>query len=267
MRIVIYATCQGRILVDYLQQQIPGSSAVSIHNYEYIAGDRLVTDDEHNRQILAAADVLIYQPLSSKYGKNSSDHILSAVSDQCIKISIPYLYNHSFWPLCVALQADLEDQPDRQLIFARQIKNREIIDSLFDRGISVDEVIEMFDRGMIDFQCQQRFQDCQDHLIRNESLCDVRVADFINEQYLDHKMFYYPSHPTAVLMQHMADSICDLLEVSPLPVDTNQVWFPGVASPYWSGTVKSLCLRYEPDYQANEFYHKIICQLGEEKHE
>lgn len=265
MRIVIYATCQGRVLADYLQQQIPGSSIVSIHNYEYIIRDQSVLDDPTIREIFASADVLIYQPLSSKYGKNSSDHILSATSADCERVSIPYLYNHAFWPLAKVVESDINDQPDRELIFAPRIKNREVIDNLLDQGRSVDDLLDMFDQNQIDFRHQQRFLDCVLYLANKESHCDIRVSDFIEKNYQTQPMFYYPSHPTLPLMQHMAENICKFLGIVPGAVDAAQIWIPTAYLPYWQGTLTDLGLNYQPNESARDFYHDIIRQCAKEK--
>ena len=93
--IVIYSYCQGRGIQVLLEQFFKiFSEEVQIFLFENYL---VLISGFIDSQVLAEADIFIYQPISAKYEKQSSDYILSLLKPSCIRISFPYVYNDAFW--------------------------------------------------------------------------------------------------------------------------------------------------------------------------
>ena len=98
--LVFYTNCQGGIGVNQLL-----SSKVKFKSIHYIETFTTIWNNlDLPMDIINSADIFIYQPINSKYGKYSTDinvpnNILTHLNTKCIKISFPYIYFACLYPL------------------------------------------------------------------------------------------------------------------------------------------------------------------------
>ncbi len=244
-------------------QKILGYTSINVmHNYEFILSQRYVLDDPTLVNDIRTADIIVYQPLDNKYGKNSSDAILSEARPGCQFISLPYVFNHGFWPMLYISKGDISDDPEAYEINAPMYINLEPVHSLVKQGCTIDEILDQFESDQINFKHLERFQHCLEYLREKESICDVRISDFISKNYQNLKLFYHPSHPTLPLLMEMAGQIIEVIgcKTNANPFNENDLWMPTAAVPYWQGSVDRLGLPCAADESAVDYYKDIIRQ-------
>jgi len=260
MNIVFYSNCQGNGLKFFLEKVFKNSNFYIIKNYELIMYKRPLP-----KKILNSADILIYQPLINKgIYSTDSDNMLSLLPKKCIKISFPYIYNDSLWIL-------LQKNSDRVLFdkiylnkdfTQNEIINKESIEILKERGMSLNEVMVLYRKGKIDFKFEKRFNRSISILKEREQKCDIKVADFILENFKKHKLFLTHNHPTTCVFIHCVNQLLSILNndtcFNLFEYNNNVVKLPGTPFPHTSYEKKFWNLSYNDDFQNDEIYIDII---------
>ena len=208
IKLVYYTNCQGRGLNYFIEKYINKIETKYIENYSLIKNKEQIPFD-----ILKQADIFIYQPIDKKHGIYSTDtsvknNIMSYLSSNCKIISFPYIYNSSLWILIPPSHIDgyIGNYPD-----INKYINKEPIEKLKIMGYTLDEVLEMYSKNLIDFDYKNRFNKCIKILKEKEELCDVKVCDFIKKNIKKHKLFYTQNHPTNCILIHCVNQILSIL--------------------------------------------------------
>lgn len=208
VKLVFYANCQYRGLNYFIQKHINNIETTNIENYILINNKNQIPID-----ILKQADIFIYQPIDKKHGIYSTDisvenNIMSYLSPNCKIISFPYIYNSSLWILIPPAHVDgyIGNYADMDKYI-----NREPIEKLKVKGYSLDEVLQMYSKGEIDFDYKNRFTKSIETLKKKEELCDVKVAAFIEKNIRKHKLFFTQNHPTTCVFIHCVNQILSIL--------------------------------------------------------
>jgi len=208
INLVFYTNCQNRGLSYFIRKYIKEIETKHIENYRLIKDKRQIPID-----ILKQADIFIYQPIDKKHGIYSTDtsvenNIMSFLSPNCKTISFPYIYNPSLWVLLPP--AHIDGYIGSYLHMDKYV-NREPIEKLKIKGYSLDEVLQMYSKGLIDFDYENRFVKSIEILKKKEELCDVKVSDFIEKNIKKHKLFFTQNHPTTCVFIHCVNQILYIL--------------------------------------------------------
>lgn len=214
MNIVIYATCHGIGIKHYLKYFINDNIDL-IFNYSSIAFNH-----EINYDLISKADIFIYQPLPAKWGKYSTDlsvenNILSYLSDKCKKITIPYVYAEWLWGLGEIQLRDGTgnfDKIDNESETKIKYINKEVILNYKNNNYKLEEVLQLYDNNLIDFNYESRFKYGIDILKNKEQICDVKISDFIINNYKKYNLFMMPNHPTKYIFKEMAKQILKIID-------------------------------------------------------
>ncbi len=208
INLVFYANCQYSGLAYFIKKHINKIEIKYIRNYTLIKNKNQIPLD-----ILKQADIFIYQPIDKKHGIYSTDtsvenNIMIYLSPNCKIISFPYIYNSSLWILVPPANGDgyIGNYADMD-----KYVNREPIEKLKVKGYSLDEVLQMYSKGEIDFDYKNRFNKSIEILKKKEELCDVKVAAFIEKHIRKHKLFFTQNHPTTCVFIHCANQILSIL--------------------------------------------------------
>lgn len=207
--IIFYTNCQYRGLKYFLEKYFKDEKKIyHIENYTLIKYKKNIPID-----ILKLADIFIYQPIDKKHGIYSTQtsveiNIMSYLSSNCKRISFPYIYNSSLWILIPPANIDgyIGNYPDIDKYI-----NREPIENLKAKGYSLNKVIEMYSKGLIDFDYENRFNKSLDILKKKEEFCDVKVATFIEKNIKKHRLFFTQNHPTSCVFIHCVNQILSIL--------------------------------------------------------
>lgn len=155
---------------------------------------------------IQSADVFVHQPLRPVHGCYSTDPTVEGsigyyVKDDCVKISYPYIFSSAMWPIAQAGQG----------------QNRwfggEVLDNLVSQGLSKNDIINLFLENKIDWDYNNRFNKSIEILKSKESITDVKISDFILENYKKQLLFLIPQHPTSAVFLNVANQILQKLNI------------------------------------------------------
>ena len=210
MIVVIYANCQGITLSSILSEIISNCKVSHIQNYTLIVNKEKIPYD-----IIKKADVFIYQPIDSKHMLYSTDtnvenNILSYLKKDTLKISFPYIYNSALWLFDPEILKKGTSNGDIIIGNYNTDKNCSI-KKLKEQGHTIDDIINLYKKGNIDFNYKSRFENSIKILKEKEKLCDIKVCDFIVENISKHKLFYTQNHPTIMIFTHCINQLMPLL--------------------------------------------------------
>jgi hypothetical protein len=209
MNIVIYATCHGIGIKHYLNYFLNVNIEL-IFNYSSIAFNK-----EIDYNIIKNADIFIYQPIPAKFGKYSTDltvenNILNYISDKCIKITIPYVYAEWLWGLGKIQLRDgtgnfdkIDNETEEKIKFI----NKEVILNYKKNNYTLEYILNQYDKGLIDFNYELKFNEGINILKNKEKLTDVKISDFIINNYKKYELFTMPNHPTKYIFKEMTKQI------------------------------------------------------------
>jgi len=187
-------------------------------------------------KLLNEADVFIYQYCPDILGVYSSSFLLTKLNKKCKKIYFPLTINTGFFPLIpytdsdnlifgiyhlnqyLLSEKDFSDYLKKQTetISRKDIKkcyNDEIIINLKKQGLSLEEILDMYDSNYIDFQFEERFQKCINIQREKEKNCDIKVCDFIIANKSKRRLFVHYYHPSACILIHKMNQVFKLLNI------------------------------------------------------
>jgi len=212
MNVVFYTNCQSRG-IQYFLDIYYRECGVSV-TFEHIENFTLIeSQGAIDYDLLRSADIFIYQPIAARHGLYSTSsevegNILSSLKPGTRVVSIPYIYNSALW--CMIPPATIDNLVGGFGVDGEYI-NREVLDRLFDAGVSLKEVLKRFKRREIDFQYEKRFQASLSILRQKESACSVKVADFIEANIRTRRLFYTQNHPTTCVFVHCVNQVLEAL--------------------------------------------------------
>lgn len=233
--VVMYGNCHMMILEKYLLKQREFQRQYVIRRYYIAETDKRKRYPSNN--VLAHCQVLITQDIQRNNNlrvPGAKDVIRNTPAD-CKNIVIPNLYGFNFF----FPQVHLMDEN----VFERHInKNAIDIDIDIDRPQNChtkyvltwiigwrDENIESAfksggDNQVIQEMINKREVYCREEIVHNfrnqlarlkqrEQECDIKICDFIEENYKTKQLFYDPNHPSNELIYEKGKRILKLLHL------------------------------------------------------
>lgn len=191
---VIYANCQG----EYLKK-ILSKSKIFTNIYtqiEHFENYKLINEKQPIPSYVCNADLFIYQPVNSYHNKLSTTHIINNIlKKECKVISFPYIYNNAIWIY------------DKKGDFDKIFKN------LF-LNFSLEETLAKFKNLEIDFNFQKRFENTMNILKTREQTTDIKVHQYILDNFKKKKLFISEPHPTIHIYYHCTIELFKLLNLN-----------------------------------------------------
>jgi len=213
--VVFYANCQGiqiwcvlrlsKIFMEFYEDKLN-----YITNYHH-----LYNKTELNYSLIQQADLFIYQPIDKKHGVYSTDlsvpgNVLSYCKPSCVLISFPYIYQSAMWSLIKP--AKIDDLSGGYGNYDKYV-NREVILALKKKGLTLKQVLQMWDQNSIDFNYQSRYENNLQILREKEALTDIKVSDFIDRHIHTKFLFLTQNHPTSPIIVHCVNQIFKKLKI------------------------------------------------------
>ena len=258
LKCVFIGNCQNNALIHFLNKSNEFNEkyyTVNYTNYQLIRDNSSIPVED-----IKSADVIILQPLPPIHGCYSTDPSVKDsigyfINDKCLKITYPYVYLSSFWPI---IQAGYDEN--------RWFGN-EVIDKLFDKGYSSNDIVELYKNNQIDWDYINRFNESISILKQKELVTDVKISEFIKTNLTNELLFLIPQHPTSIIFLEMTNQILKMLNLNPLSPDVihgiNDAGLPdstyNISSnrfPIHKSTINNLSLNYGEEYNENseDFY-------------
>jgi hypothetical protein len=207
---IISANCQGAYLKELLRASPQFDETYEIHYY--VNYNREVVPDE----MLAQCSLLIYQPLTEKWGELSADRLTSIVPADCHKIAVTYLTSQLYWPFTAD---DGRNTPDETYPFGQFPYGDSLLQELIGQGLDPDAVMDRYlQEEFIDsvFSPELVISSYVEEQADLESRRDQKLLDFIMENFRKVKLFESFNHPSRVLCIYQANDLLEKIGMLPL---------------------------------------------------
>lgn len=214
----VFANCQADLIKTCL-----GLSKEFVEQYELVKiplnfraiEQKFTFSDE----LLTSFDVFIYQPLQDKHGELSTNRLLTRLSDRCVRIGVPFVYFKGYYPQHVSnpLAKPSPRYPYGQFPYGDQF----IID-MIEAGKTDAEIIrtltrtDLYEKEFLLDEVEQSLE----KLAQRESQLDVKISDFIRQNYQHARLFDTLNHPTEMIGLELTNQIFQILGLSRLPHTT-----------------------------------------------
>jgi hypothetical protein len=90
----------------------------------------------------------------------------------------------------------------------------------------IDEILNLYDNGLINFYFKERMNVCMELLKEKDKICDIKVSDFILKNYKNKRLFVTQNHLTPYFNTWITNKILEILNIPLIPneySDTNIV--------------------------------------------
>jgi hypothetical protein len=224
MYVLIFSNCQGGVITQFFPTTF---KVYHYHNFNFIFDTYLNIEIESH---LRSCDFFIYQPLSSVYPVYNTENLKRYLKSTCKTISFPYIFNDGFTPIYKTPKHDIAINGEYSTIdtYKHVYKNVEVILNLKRDKLSLEQILSLYDENKIDFKYQERLDKTIQILREKEELTDVKVSQFILDNYKKHKLFNYHNlttddtscnHPSNYLMLHYTNQIFTLMGLEEVKYD------------------------------------------------
>jgi len=216
---------------------------------------------EKNVDLFKQIDVFIYQKKPDFYDEMDVKYIENNLSASCEKIKISFLNFTGYFIQC---RNDKEYQ-NRRSLYSLHYKDY-YIDKLIKRGMTSQQILECIKEE--DFIKEERIWDLVHMSVENlkylDAESDVKIGDFIADNFQKEQLFYDPGHPTnKVLIEYANRIIRYIVGESVEPLESYNSYemmlsaLPGVAM-YSRSTIIYPCVlralglkKYEKSFRVN----------------
>lgn len=250
--LLIFANCQGEALAYFLRKtRMPEFFDIKVYaNYRIILGqesyEKLVED-------AARCDVFLYQPTDPlKHGQKSSAEIIEHVVPKAAqKISFSYSFNSGFFPICK---------------YGSWHTGQQLLQECQYGGI---DLVEKFDLGILNYDCARRFAECLAEQSRREETMDIRLAQFILQNFQTKHLFTMINHPSSELLVELTRRVIRLvrpeLDYAIEFNGANEAKLPGYHAVH-PAVVRELGLKYQiPNDEGDMDFYRVLIQELQDK--
>lgn len=214
---LIYGNCQTEIIANMLEynnefkEQYFLLRVPQVHLYK---NEEQIQEIFYKNNIMKLVDLFIYQNVKedNRYCKKlGTDNILREVSNTCRKLPILNIYFDGYF-----VQWENNDEK-----YLRNMKDKnfpyydKFIDSFVKKGKSVGESIklllsnDLLDKNEIIDKCKKSIN----ILKEKEKFVDVFIADYIEENYWKHQIFYTHNHPKNIVIYEYVKRILNTIKI------------------------------------------------------
>lgn len=208
--VVVYGNCHTTIISQMLE------SCHKFNERYYIIPTKRIQDIKDSKELYddcySQCDVFIHQSirLNNRYGEEyASEKIIARLKSGCKVISIPNVYH---LPLCFFPQ--YSDAQELRWNGVTYFFRDSIVDSHVDKPFKLSILVKsdyenpnLFDGDDI----IASFEAFINKVRKREQDWDIKVSDFILENYRSHQLFYDPNHPTNYFLNYIASELLKLL--------------------------------------------------------
>jgi hypothetical protein len=205
-KVLLYGNCQICICVYKYIQKIYNNITI------WWSFNLIENNEEINYEILKNIDIFIYQPINESFGEYSIKNMIQYLKNSCIQISVPFIFLNCFYPLtnkaiAITLDGVIDTRDDK---YKNIILNQDIIIELSKKH-SEEEIIELFKNNKIDFNFKKMFDENINRIRDKEKECNIKIIDFILENYQHHQLVSWHLHPTGILVYYYVKQIFKIL--------------------------------------------------------
>ncbi len=237
IKIFIFTNCQGMhftISLNKISIFKKYFEITHIHNWQEINDEKRLIFNK----LLNEMDIFIYQYVrDSNY--NSTSSILPLIPDRVIKISMPYIYCNWYWLFGISWDDTIQKIKDNN-----------------NNNLTKDEIKYILEKNKIDFEIEKRIENSLNILKTRENNLDIKVHDFIKNNYKKERLFFNKNHVTTSVIIYITNELLRILEIN-IKLDYNTdlgIYNSHVFQPISSYIKNLLKLEFEEDSYGDNFY-------------
>lgn len=207
---IISANCQGAYFKALLQYHKRFSDEYECHYYVNYEKQSVPSE------LLARADILIYQPLTDKWGDLSEKALVEATPATCRKFRINYLTFPVYWPFQTH---DDRNSPDQAFPFGQFPYGDNFVLELLAKGATTQEIHEALEDGRRLLAAADLEKVIEDYVAKQteiEQRRDQQMVPYIMENYKREKLFETFNHPSRTLCIYQVDDFLSQFGFEPL---------------------------------------------------
>jgi hypothetical protein len=268
----VYGNCQARVLASVLN-----SSKIFKSQFEYLdvkAVHKMTPKDLECtiNEVLPQLDLLIFQPVSEKYQNNerySTNYLLQKLKSDAMSISFPSCYFSGYNPelkrtklIKEGVNKDEFNYHDKNLI--KYFLSEKIADSEY--------IIFGDDFYSKEFSCQAVEESIKElekrelSIFGSERQIDIKVSQFIRDNYQKERLFYTFNHPSKALFIYLGKAILRFLGIEDR-IALYKDPFAHTIYPIYKSHYQNLKLQFDnttvykienQEYQYTDFIQKYI---------
>ena len=250
MKCTIYTNCQRGLIFEFLKLSEEFMQTYTV-NLEEVPPNHIAIRDQFviPDEILEITKLFIYQPLDSKYGNCSTEYVLKKLPSDCISISLPRFYFKGYWPQHNSNPFNKANKENFHGLFPYGDQN---VNLMMNQEFSKNNILQEISRK--DFYNQDYLLENLDYtlteLSKREADTDIKVSDFILENYRKYRLFHTVNHPTDIVGFEVANQILRKLNMSPIPKGTQPKYkevLGGLQVPIYPSVIYGLGLSFVSD--------------------
>ena len=239
-KIVVYGNCQSEAIARTLLE-----CEEFAYIYEWVTTPFVhnIRTDEQKNQLHSAvktADVFIFQHVS-ELGWNkeiSTNYLITILKNDCDVISIPSLYFDGYFPHLSTMDG---------VVGPLNLVHDYFIASSYVLNLSVEQVIASMSSDDLYSQSQAEYyvESSIGNLFLRESEVDIKVAEYIKDNYKRVKLFNQFNHPTRNLIEYVCSRIIiKVSAIEPCFTRKNSGYLDGIRAPIYPSLKKGLSLSF-----------------------
>ncbi len=225
---ILYGNCHFFILEEYLRSNPVFNKQYHLR-FHYVAGN----DPCPKKVELEHCKLIISQDIQEDNAlhRPGAEQLFSCVEEDCIKILVPNLYGYNlFFPQIqrpdrnvalkhinseAILRKDATAKSQEEYISWISGWRDKNIEDMFEAGGKIDDIVDMIEHE--DVYSAETILENFDNQIRKlqkrEENCDIKISDYILENYMKCQMLYDPHHPTREVILEKGRRILNLLKI------------------------------------------------------
>lgn len=217
----VFGNCQSIFISRLLQNTDPISKEYVFCEFPFVQDMKIEAEQGFSTNYMKFFRLFIYQNVSEKnnYGRKlaTEQYVLKTLDKNCIKVSIPFVYFKGYFPQYIKnTRNGLDD-----ICPYGDIKIQEFCE----KGLSKAEIMAMAesDTFFSEEEIKKNLQETTNELKIREERCDIKILDFILENYQRKYLFYTPSHPTKECLKELVRRILNYLGYADVAVNASRV--------------------------------------------
>ncbi len=212
--LAVYGNCQSEFIANLLNKSSYIRNKYIICKFPWIQKieDEKQTGFDINVMNQLSLFIHMHVERDNVFGeKLSTDAFLKLLNKDCIKITIPFSYFNGYFP---QYMRNYRNDDLRRGEGHVPYGDKKINDYL-EAGYDIDGVVTKLKSSNLFSQREilDNLNDTIQELQKREKKSDIKISDFIIENYKKRRLFYTPSHPTNYLLAEVVGRILDFLGV------------------------------------------------------
>jgi hypothetical protein len=204
IRVVLYGSCQlnslYKILKNYLIDQ--ETDVHVIQNWVYILDKKKLPLNMYN------CDIFIYQPYIGSLDNIDyhTDTIIKKLKPNVKIISVPFIASNIYWPDSIT---DIRNNKTKTKILPfGKFPQQSCILSKYTNLVGPDGLLDNINTCHYSNQLlEKNINENFNKIYKVEKDCDIKILDFIKQNYKLNTLFHSIQHPTNKLLIHVANQI------------------------------------------------------------